>query len=366
MAHAHYMYPTTFLNLHIKNTRENSYTRKDLDFYNNQEFFDLLGMKSILSKEEIHKMSLRSQEGYLFINQGLYPPHQIRRLIDKRTHYGLMYCPKCLHEDEIPYFRKKWRYFFYTACPKHKIFLTDRCWHCYRPIKLMQSKVNSDLKFCSHCRADLSLTETYQDNLPDKYGLEAIKWFEEGLDRGYFEINRQKVWSVMFFHIFCRLYYLLDIGQNLVLKDFSKLNKYKNICKKHEVYNSKKASAIYKTFYVNSIIYHLFQNFPFNFLDFIESNHLTHREFTHNFQYIPFWYEDILKELVPKQNKIGREISESEVKGAIRYLKSKGQIVNQLNVAEIIGCHSTIHKGFKILYKELKFKKNMFDLQKIG
>lgn len=351
MAHAHYMYPTTFLNLHIKNTRKSSYTRRDLDFYNNQEFFDLLGMKTVLTKEELHKMSLRSQEGYLFINQGLYPPHQIRRLIDKRTHYGLMYCPKCLHEDEIAYFRKKWRYFFYTACPKHKIFLTDRCWHCYKPIKLMQSKVKSEVKFCSHCGTDLSLTETYQDNRPERYGLEAVKWFEDGLNKGYFEINGQKVWSVMFFHIFCKLFYLLDQKQDLVLEGFPLLDKYKTVCKKLEHYNSKKANAIYKLFYVNSMIYYLFQNYPYNFLDFIESNHLTHREFTHELKYIPFWYEDILKNLVPKQNKIGREISKSEVIGAINYLQNQGKIVNQKNVGEVVGCHFSIHKGFRQIYK---------------
>tara|TARA_R110002050_G_scaffold56_1_gene404 strand:- start:829 stop:1911 length:1083 start_codon:yes stop_codon:yes gene_type:complete len=353
MAHAHYMYPTTFLNLHIKNTRKNSYTRKDLDFYDNQEFFDLLAMKSILTKEELHKMSLRSQEGYLFINQSLYPPQQIRRLIDKRTHFGLMYCPKCLETDEIPYWRKKWRYFFYTACPKHKIFLTDRCWHCYKPIKLLKMELTNKIKFCSNCGADLGLTDTHQDNTPDDYGLESIRWFEEGLERGYFEINGQKVWSVMFFHIFCRLYYLLDRKQDLVLKNFSKLDEYKSICKKLEVYNSKKASAIYKTFYVNSMIYHLFQNFPFNFLDFIELNHLTYREFTHGLKYIPFWYELMLKELIPKENKIGRRISASEVIGAINYLKRQNKIVNQKNVAEVVGCHFTIHKEFVSFYKML-------------
>lgn len=122
MAHAHYMYPTTFLNLHIKNTRKNSYTRRDLDFYNDKEFFQLLSMKSILLKEELFKMSLRSQEGYLFINQSLYPPQQIRRLIDKRTHHGLMYCPKCLEEDEIPYWRKSGDTFFIQLVLNIKYF----------------------------------------------------------------------------------------------------------------------------------------------------------------------------------------------------------------------------------------------------
>lgn len=354
MAHAHYMYPTTFLNLHIKNTRKNSYTRRDLDFYNNQEFFDILSSKSILSKDELLNMSLRGDEGYLFINQSLYPPHQIRRLIDKRTHNGLLYCPKCLEEDKIAYFRKKWRYFFYTACPKHKIFLTDRCWHCYKPIKLLKLKEELSLKHCHNCAANLSLTYTYRDNVPNEYGIEAIHWFEEGFNKGYFEINGEKVWSVMFFHIFCRLHYLLDRKQDLVFDSFPMIEKYRRVCEKLKLYNSKKVSVIYKTFYVNTMIYHLFQNYPYNFLDFIEQNKLTYREFTHGLKCIPFRYEKFLLELIPKQNKVGRIITKSEILGAINYLEKEGKVVNQLNVSKIIGCHPTIHKGFNKLYKSVK------------
>ena len=55
-----------------------------------------------MTKEDIFKMSLRSEEGYLFsCNNCLYPPLQIRKLTDKRTHNGLMYCPKCLAEDKM-------------------------------------------------------------------------------------------------------------------------------------------------------------------------------------------------------------------------------------------------------------------------
>ncbi len=54
------------------------------------------------------------------------------------------------------------------------------------------------------------------------------------------------------------------------------------------------------------------------------------------------------------ENKKGREIVENEVIGAIKYLKSIGERVNVINVAEIVGCHPSIHKGFNRIYKELK------------
>ncbi len=106
-----------FLSLYVKK-EGNSIARNDLDFLYDEKLFEVLVNKSNLIKEDIFKMSLRSEEGYLYscnINS-LYPPNQIRKLVDKRKHYGLMYCPKCLAEDEIPYFRKEWRYQFYNMC----------------------------------------------------------------------------------------------------------------------------------------------------------------------------------------------------------------------------------------------------------
>ena len=55
------------------------------------------------------------------------------------------------------------------------------------------------------------------------------------------------------------------------------------------------------------------------------------------------------------ENKIGREIAESEVVGAIKYLESINERVNIINVAKIVGCHPNIHKGFNKIYKSLKF-----------
>ena len=55
------------------------------------------------------------------------------------------------------------------------------------------------------------------------------------------------------------------------------------------------------------------------------------------------------------ENKKGREIAESEVLGAIKYLESINKRINIINVAEVVGCHASIHKGFNKLYKKIKY-----------
>lgn len=109
-----------FISLFIRHDGS-AIARVDIDFLYNEELFQHLAQKSHLSYKEIFNLSLRSEEGYLYTcsEHDLYPPLQIRKLTDKRMHNGLMYCPQCLAEDNIPYFRKHWRYHAINICTKH-------------------------------------------------------------------------------------------------------------------------------------------------------------------------------------------------------------------------------------------------------
>ncbi|AXH16203.1 hypothetical protein CP985_00400 [Malaciobacter mytili LMG 24559] len=355
MAIEHQRNLSTFISLFIRH-EGCATSRTDLDFLYDEKLINQISFKSGLSLKQILQMSLRSEEGYLFTceENSLYPTFQIRKLVDKRTHNGLMYCPKCLAEDNIPYFRKKWRYSFYNACPKHKIFLTDRCWKCYEKINLSKIRHFKELCFCFKCERDLR--ETISLPIPSNflYGLKAIDWFENGLNKGYFFINKKKINSVFVFDSFTKLRYLLNRKEKLNLNEFPMIEEYKDICIKLNEYNSKKALSIKKEFILTLMVYFLFQNYPKNFVNFAYQNNLTHREFVHGFNNFSFWYKNMIDELIPMKNKTGRVISESEVIGAIKYLQEKGEIVNQLNVAEVIGCHSMIHKEYNKMYKVIK------------
>ena len=345
-----------FLSLYVKK-EGNSISRTDLDYLYDEKLFDALVNKSNLTKKDIFKMSLRSEEGYLYScsDNNLYPPNQIRKLVDKRNHYGLMYCPKCLAEDKIPYFRKKWRYQFYNICTKHELFLTDRCWVCYERVNFSKIIHNKNLAICNKCGKDLSTTLFTKIQSSYDYGLKAVKWFEVGLDRGYFIINNQKVHSVFMFDSFKKFIYLLDKKESLILDDFHLINEYKNLCKKLENYNSKKMSMIYKDFFLTAMVYFLFQNYPKNLQKFAKENHITYRDFLHSLKDASFWYKNLIFNLIPMENKKGRKIVGSEVQGAMKYLENIGKRVNIINVAEIVGCHPSIHKGFYKIYKSLKF-----------
>ena len=352
-AFAHGRTLSLFTTTYIKNEGANL-SRIDLDFRYDEQLFTVLANKSHLSLSDILSMSLRSEEGYLFAcNECLYPPRQIRKLLDKRTHYGLMFCPVCLREDKVPYFRKQWRYLFYNVCPIHRVYLVDRCGGCFERIRFHKMSSNDAIVYCHNCGRDLRKTRLKKVDDKHLYGIQAVAWFKKGLQHGYFIIGNEKINSLWIFQAFTNLYAMLKSRENLQLSNFSLLHEYKELQIKLSRYNSKKASLIYEDFLLTAMVHHLFQNFPHNFRAFIKENNLTHRDFVHGFQNVPFWYLGIIQDLIPMQNKVGREISKSEVLGAINYLKQNNQKVTQQSVAEIVGCHFSIHKQFVKIYQSL-------------
>ncbi len=74
---------------------------------------------------------------------------------------GLQYCPRCLAEDRIPYYRLQWRFSWQTVCAKHGCGLLDRCHHCdavLEPHRLILGTPH--IGVCFTCRGTLADAST--------------------------------------------------------------------------------------------------------------------------------------------------------------------------------------------------------------
>jgi hypothetical protein len=103
----------------------------------------------------------------------LHPASQLRWVMPVKhfhrimTGFGMQYCPVCLYEDSEPHYRLAWRLALYTFCPRHQVFMHDRCVYCQSPVafhrieqgKPEQTEVES-LDCCWLCGARLSTTPT--------------------------------------------------------------------------------------------------------------------------------------------------------------------------------------------------------------
>ncbi|WP_374709612.1 TniQ family protein [Massilia scottii] len=80
----------------------------------------------------------------------------------KRLGFGLQYCPTCLAEGDVPYFRKRWRVALSTVCSIHKTMLLDRCPSCEAAVAAHRIDFNRldpldevPISFCHRCDFDL-------------------------------------------------------------------------------------------------------------------------------------------------------------------------------------------------------------------
>ncbi|OIQ84245.1 TniQ [mine drainage metagenome] len=145
-------------------------------------------------------------------------------------HHGMQYCPLCLAEDEVPYFRKRWRVAFYTMCTKHQCMVHDRCPTCGAAVEFHRremgkfSQVDAGLiTQCHVCDFDLRKSSAVKPAIYDESAylkwLPALRMLEgDGVDSRYnvglFAVLHQlcKIMLTHYQHVHLRQYVSDKIG----------------------------------------------------------------------------------------------------------------------------------------------------------
>lgn len=155
----------------------------------------------------VSKTYLSAYDGYLWMGRPAYGVwRHVLHLADtrkRRRYFGLQFCPKCLEQDEEPYFRRSWRLAFSVACDWHGCPLMDRCPNCEAPIRphrlgvgqLMFSSQQS-LAQCPVCLGSLFQVAVTQER-PEL--IEFQRLLLATLDRGWISIAGRCVHSIAFF-----------------------------------------------------------------------------------------------------------------------------------------------------------------------
>ena len=69
---------------------------------------------------------------------------------------GLQYCPACLRNDRIPYYRLQWRLAWHVGCEHHHCAILDRCPHCAAPLEPHRLHAeDGHVAVCATCKGDL-------------------------------------------------------------------------------------------------------------------------------------------------------------------------------------------------------------------
>ncbi|MDC4567406.1 TniQ family protein [Acinetobacter baumannii] len=148
----------------------------------NQEYLEILARKTAVSQDQLNNATFKE----LFVQNNELNPHQWILALGTRNRKhigGWQYCPKCLEEDPVAYYRLNWRYVLHVGCTKHQLRLLDQCPHCHKAIqpRLLEAP-DRTLSCCAICKKNLS--DVKVDTI-DGNALKLQKDFDLFLRQGY-------------------------------------------------------------------------------------------------------------------------------------------------------------------------------------
>jgi hypothetical protein len=330
-AYAHKTHPHTFVNQYL-NYRPYSFFLTESDITLDKTMIKIIEEKSH-HKIDIHSLMLTTYSG--FLQENVYDNNPSIFF----TH--LKYCPVCLREDKIPYFRKTWRVVFYNICHKHKCRLYEHCPSCKTNLDISKMYENElPYTHCHHCGFELKKGRKLPIHKKYISSLDYQNKIFKVIHDGYIQLDETPIYSFLFFEVFSKLSKLILVNKkHKFIDQHSLLSHIKDVTQQkinHPIFKKIDAKAQSALF---GLIMYMFDNFPRNFESYIIQNKLTYHDMTTKIPYIPFWYETIVNEITPIYLPHSMTVTQEEVQHAERYLKAIGKEINKVNLSKLLGCN---------------------------
>ncbi len=330
-AYTHKTHPHTFTNQYL-NYRHHSFFLAQSDLTLDPEMIKIIEEKSH-HKIDIRSLMLTTYSGY--IQENIYKNNPATFFTHQK------YCPICLREDKVLYFRKKWRVVFYNICHKHQCRLYEHCPSCKTELEISKMYDNKlPYTYCHHCGFELKKGRKLPIHKKYISSLNYQNKIFKTIENGYIKLGETPVYSFLFFEVFSKLskLILLDGKHQFIDKHllFSLIKDAKQQKTNHPVFKKIDAKAQSALF---GLIMYIFEDFPNNLKAYIQSNELTYYNLTTKVHNIPFWYERAVNEISPRYLPHSMTITKEEVEHAEQYLKSIGKDVNKANLTRLLGCN---------------------------
>lgn len=331
LAYAHNTHPQTFINLYFGIEHRG-------EFKNNID--TTLSIKVLMkiqqkckNKIDVFSLTLKTYSGYL--------QEDDISIMSNRLLSSIKFCPKCLKEDKVPYFRKNWKFAFSTACIKHNCFLRNVCPKCKVKIEILKMYQNklSDV-YCHSCGYNLKKSTVQYISTNYTYGLKAIKKIYTTLDSGHVIFKDTFIYSFCFFDTIMQLTKLILLKHNVEFINTHPLFKILKNALNRKLNSAKSVYtqlSIKESFALFGIILYLFDNYPNNFKKYIFANNLSHWDMVKEIKYLSFWYENLVNYITPRYIAFGDIITNEEIENGEKYLISHGLEVTKANLSRLFG-----------------------------
>jgi hypothetical protein len=273
-----------------------------------------------------------------------------------RTHrqFGLQYCPLCLAEDKVPYYRRKWRLAFLTSCEKHHVLLQDCCPHCRSPINFHRNDTGTfhkymaeSLTLCHACSVDLRISEARFRIPASPHESAFVTKLLLAIDKGFVQLNESMT-------TYAQLYFagLRQIMKIVAMRDARIDMLRRTISRQFGVaLYSPPTLGLHKDVQemgledrrrLLGIACCILEEWPHRFIELSEKHsvwsslwlrHLDPPVRPHSLP-APFWFWSVVHDHLYRAKYCP---SDEEIKAAATYLKRHGKVINKSTLAKILG-----------------------------
>ncbi len=270
---------------------------RDIDRSVKLDIVQKLAAKLGTSPTRAVETTLSTFDGRLFNRYGAnsFTPWILPMGIYHRTHrrYGLQYCPACLANDVIPYFRRTWRLALFPICIEHGLVLSDRCPVCGAAVMFHRRDFfdrnaadPQPFTACYRCGADITKSQIL---LADQGVINFLIEAQAVLCRGWVEIGDWgNVWSFRYFDVVRHLMKLVSINKACSIR-LSRigLSAYAGRLAPNQGIEYLNANSRHAAL---RVVAWLMQDWPNRFVTACELAHLSSAYLTRDFKDAPWWY----------------------------------------------------------------------------
>lgn len=340
LAILHRTMPMTFTNLYLPHTK-NKLWSSDLDLQADGELLAGLSVKAAgIPVEQLHSMTLKSYEGYLF--ELVYGKTGATQFISplgmrgrRATLPGLRFCPECLRSDPQPYFRKIWRVSLSTVCTVHNRYLHDHCPHCCTPLTPYIACHEGRMTDCYKCRNSLVSAKARFLAAPDPLVAVAGR-LNKALVDGMVVVGETPVYSHLYFKVLHHVLRMLMSGKwGARLRSEVGLEWVGDHMQTFErVLIQDQSRLIEKAVW-------LLEEWPERMISICRRQRVWESTLLHDIEHAPFWYWDVVMRELYRPDRI---VAEEEIRAAIVYMRGRGMLVNQQRLSRLLGVYQVFRK----------------------
>lgn len=331
---------------------------RDFDRTASQDVLRALAESTGASLDELAGGMLSSYEGILFEhhnpggNTKWILPLGIYHRTRKRC--GLQFCPRCLAEEQQPYYRKQWRLAFCTLCERHAVMMHDRCPRCEAPVAFFRVELGYQNRFsgtsvtqCHQCGFDLRRAPAYGPSSPDAMSFVALRSLVTFHDLGWWFCGQETMhYAPQYFEVLHHLVTFLATDKGSLLLAYIEQEtgwKYVAICSLEKIPFEFRPVGQRHGLLLAALWF--LAEWPNRFVTACRQARLSRTAVTRE-EHFPWWYEKALREYLDRSRYV---TTAEEAANVAAYLARAGEGVSATKVGNMLGARD---KGAASAYKK--------------